>query len=88
MQCFIIRFQGEEICGPKGWDCIEESGGKNFSCGVTCQGIYADVQQLEEKEEDKEKISRLVKQYNEFKKENLPNFLFNHEQGKAKYSKY
>ena len=51
---------------------------------VTCQGIYADVQVLteqtpagKEKMEDMEKVSRLLEQYNEFKKKNLPNFRFN-----------
>ena len=120
-------FQDEEFCGPKGWDCIEENGHKNFSCSVTCQGIYADVQMMkerltktprkqhssieeipttvdnkvlldeieklrasiggEEQEEDKEKISQLVKQYKEFKKRNLPNFFFNPQKGTEKYCK-
>ena len=41
----------------------------------------------EEQEEDKEKISQLVKQYKEFKKRNLPNFLFNPQKGTEKYCK-
>ena len=41
----------------------------------------------EEQEEDNKKVSRLVKQYNEFKKENLPNFFFNPEKGTEQYSK-
>ena len=122
----MINFQGKGICGPKGWDCIEENGNKNFSCSVTCEGIYSDVQivkeQLtetprkehnrneditaivdkvlldeieklrasiggEEQEEDNKKVLRLVKQYKEFKKKNLPNFLFNPGKGTEKYCK-
>ena len=41
----------------------------------------------EEEEEDKRKVSRLVKQYTEFKTKNLPNFLFNPEKGTEQYSK-
>ena len=123
-----FKIQNGEICGPKGWDCMEENGNKNFSCSVTCEGIYADVQivkeQLtetprkehnrneditttednrvlwdeieklrasiggEEQEEDNEKVSRLVNQYKEFKKMNLPNFLFNPQKGIEDYCKW
>ena len=76
--------QDQEHCGPEGWDCLENNAKSNFSCMVTCQGIYADVQVLteqtpagKEKMEDMEKVSRLLEQYNEFKKKNLPNFRFN-----------
>ena len=92
-----LNIQKGEICGPKGWDCMEENGKKNFSCSVTCEGIYADVQMVkeqlmktiggEDQEEDNENVSRLVKQYKEFKKKNLPNFLFNPEKGTEKYCK-
>ena len=40
-----------------------------------------------EQEEDNKKVSRLIKQYNEFKKKNLPNFFFNPEKGTEQYSK-
>ena len=111
-----MKSQDGGICGPKGWDCIEENTSKNFSCGVTCQGIHADVQTLknqmtkssgseyyntddkklklkatnggEEQEEDNKKVSRLVKQYNEFKKKNLPNFFFNPEKGTEQFGKF
>ena len=106
---------------------MEENVNKNFSCSVTCQGIYADVQMVkerltktsrkeqnsnedlpttvdnkvlldeieklrasiggEEQEEDNKKVSRLVQQYQDFKKKNLPNFLFNPEKGTEKYCK-
>ena len=83
---FGIKFQVEGICGPRGWDCIEEKAHKNFSCSVTCEGIYADVQK-EDPDEDNQKISKLVKQYNDFKKKNLPNFFFNPEKQTEQYRK-
>ena len=62
---------------------------KNFSCPVTCEGIYADVQLAlldeEEKREDKKKVSKLIDQYNKFKRETLPNLRFNPEKGKTHY---
>ena len=88
---FEKKFQGRGICRPKGWDCVEENANKNFSCMASCEGIYADVQILKEgsaeTQEDMEKISRLVNQYNEFKKNILPNFLFNPEKRTSEYSK-
>ena len=93
-----LKIQNGEICDPKGWDCMEENGNKNFSCSVTCEGIYADVQMVkeqsmktiggEEQEEDKEKVLKLVKQFKEFKKMNLPNFLFNPQKGIEDYCKW
>ena len=88
---FEKKFQGRGICRPKGWDCVEENANKNFSCMASCEGIYADVQILKEgsaeTQEDMEKISRLVNQYYEFKKNILPNFLFNPEKRTSEYSK-
>ena len=92
-----MKIQNGDICGPKGWDCMEENSNKNFSCSVSCQGIYADVQMVKEQltksiggdqqEEDKEKVSMLVKQYKEFKKMNLPNVFFNPKKGTEKFCK-
>ena len=83
---FGIKFQVGGICGPRGWDCIEENANKNFSCAVTCEGIFADVEK-EESKEDNNKISQLLKQYNNFKKKNLPNFFFDPEKRTEQYSK-
>ena len=77
---------------------MEENGNKNFSCSVTCEGIYADVQMVkeqlmktiggEDQEKDNKKVSRLVKQYKEFKKMNLHNYLFNPQKGIEDYCKW
>ena len=107
---FDHSLQDGDRCDAKGWDCIEENFNSNFSCSVSCQGIYADVQILterftqntdgrvlhhrenleamigvEEEREDKEKVSRLINEYNEFKRKNLPNFRFNPEKGGTQY---
>ena len=48
------------------------------------------MKEMEEAEQrkDNKKISRLVQEYNNFKKNNLPNFVFNLERETEKYSKY
>ena len=81
-------------CDPKGWECLEKNfrqNFNNFSCAVTCEGIYADVQLAllgeEEKGKDKEKVFVLMQQYNDFKRRTLPNFRFNPEKDTAHYSK-
>ena len=50
-------------------------------------GVEKAANGVKEQEEDNEKVSRLVKQYHVFKKENLPNFFFNPEKGTEQYSK-
>ena len=65
---------------------------KNITCTVTCEGIYANVQLAllgeEEKREDKEKVSILMNQYNEFKRKILPNFRFNPEKETTYFGRY
>ena len=121
------------ICTPQGRDCIEKYSTESFGCKLSCIGIHADVQRVEEdtadehwieeyeerypdqfekelktnsmqpipghlkdiqeeiqilkiqnkknmltKEEiaNQRKISKLVKEYTKFKKDNLPIFMF------------
>ena len=35
------------ICSPEGRDCIENMAISTFNCSVACDGIYADVQWVE-----------------------------------------
>ena len=43
------------MCRPLGRDCIERNSFSSFNCSVRCEGIYADVQWVDEPmEEDKE----------------------------------
>ena len=39
-------------CHPEGRDCIERNSILSFNCSVTCVGMYADVQWVEDKMED------------------------------------
>ena len=36
-----------KICNPEGRDCIENKSTSTFNCSVACEGIYADVQWVE-----------------------------------------
>ena len=35
-------------CGPKGRDCIERNSTRSFNCSVTCKGIYADIEWVDD----------------------------------------
>ena len=120
------------ICAPHGRDCIEKYSNESFGCNLSCVGIHADVERVEEDTADEDwmeeyeeryqdqfennmkknsmqsipnhlkkmqieiqnfkqnkknmltkeeisnqrKISKLVKEYTKFKKDNLPIFKF------------
>ena len=36
------------ICSPQGRDCIEKSSTLKFNCSTTCEGIYTDIQWVEQ----------------------------------------
>ena len=54
----IDSSQGMETCNPEGRSCIEKNFAGTFDCNMTCDGIFADVQwvdeQMEEPEEHKQ----------------------------------
>ena len=51
-----------ERCSPKGRDCIEKNFADTFDCNMTCEGIFADVQWVDEQmEEPKEQEEVEVK---------------------------
>ena len=86
-----ISLQETAGCDPKGWDCVETNFDKNFSCSVTCEGIYADIQLAllgdGEKKADVGKVTELIDQYEKFKRRTLPNFRFNPQKGNTHYGK-
>ena len=43
-----------KVCGPQGRDCIERNSFSSFNCSVRCEGIYADVQWVDEPLEEEE----------------------------------
>ena len=84
---FLNFFQDRIRCDPEAWACLERNLHNNFSCAVTCEGIYADVELEEERREDMEKVSKLIGQYNDLKRKRLPNFRFNPEKGTMPFGK-
>ena len=80
-------------CSPRGRNCIEQNFARSFNCSVNCEGIYADVQWLEEmvtvkdrvgkkgEELDKKKYLRLLSDYKNFKENTVQHFRFNHALG-------
>ena len=46
------NFQETPKCSPKGRDCIEQNSTRTFDCRVNCEGIYADVEWMDERMED------------------------------------
>ena len=87
----IIEKFGQPNHKLKNFGTWKDRMNKNFSCSVTCEGVYADVQLAllgeEEKREDMEKVFELVQQYNDFKRKKLRNFRFNPEKGTTHYGK-
>ena len=45
-----------ETCSPKGRDCIERHSTLSFNCTVSCDGVYADVQWVNEQIEAGEEL--------------------------------
>ena len=39
-------------CNPAGRDCLDRFSGHTFNCSMTCEGIYSDVQWLDDMQED------------------------------------
>ena len=59
-----------------------------FNCSLTCEGIYADVEWDEEREEENmNKILTLTTEYKKFKKSNIQHFRFNSSSMDASYGK-
>ena len=50
----IKSSQDMKKCSPHGRDCIENKSTSTFDCSVACEGIYADVEWVENIEEDLE----------------------------------
>ena len=37
-----------KTCSPKGRDCIELHSADTFNCSTNCEGVYADIQWIDE----------------------------------------
>ena len=75
-----------KICSPEGRDCIENNSTSTFNCSFACEGIYADVEWVENVVEgmegkkrdglDRQKFKKLISEYNHFKKNQVQHFRF------------
>ena len=70
----------------EGRDCIERNYSRVFNCNTTCNGIYADVEKVEElltqednktgKDANTKKFQRLIEEYRTLKKNYVQHFRF------------
>ena len=87
-------------CGPKERGCIEKNFTHTFNCNMTCEGIYADVQRLENneltnsdntkigEEVDKMKFQKLIAEYKNFKRNNVQHFRFDSESNQTAFGQF
>ena len=70
-------FQEGVLCSPEGRECIEEAEATSTrGCGKPCEGIYADVDKLDEDIESNDYDS-LIAKYREYKRLFVKNIGFN-----------
>ena len=74
------------ICLPPGRDCFNRLAHERFNCSVSCDGIYADIERVEEdlmaaqsggQVEEMDALQLLVKEYDEYKKKYTESLMFN-----------
>ena len=96
--------QDVRVCSPKGRACIAEKSVLSFNCSQTCDGVHANIERIMEQtvslEPDDEKdtkkvekgnykyLSRLIKEYKEFKKRSVSNFNFRRDAFYGEFRKY
>ena len=51
-------------CSPEGRDCIEKNFARTFDCNMTCEGIFADVQWVDEQMEEPEDHEQVEVKFN------------------------
>ena len=78
-------FQEGTICNAKGRTCADREASETYGCKTSCEGIYADVQWIDEDigrskdggmEESQEAFYSLVDEYREYKKNYARTFRF------------
>ena len=106
----LFSYKEEKLCPPKVRQCYEEKHSQEFNCSVSCVGLYADVEWMEEmvgvggdrkqkridmkgeigrkqSKENSEKVSKLLNEYNDFKKKSIRHFYFNATTSSLKFGK-
>ena len=53
-----------ERCNPRGRSCIEMNFARTFDCNMTCEGVFADVQWVNEQMEESEEQEQVEVKFN------------------------
>ena len=78
-------FQEGTVCNAKRRGCIDDGTKETYGCKTPCEGVYADVQWIDEdverekdggKEESRDAFKSLVQEYGEYKKNYARTFRF------------
>ena len=64
-------------CSPEGRDCIESKSAYTFNCSVSCEGIYADVQWVENIEDEELVETELERRLGGLKSSDLSRLVYN-----------
>ena len=78
------------MCAPHGLDCYESLKYVDSNCTTSCEGLYADLQVVEdsyEEAEDSLAFQTMVKQYMDYKSSLLQNIEFNPEKTSTNFGK-
>ena len=79
------------MCAPHGLDCYESLKYVDSNCTTSCEGLYADLQVVEdsyEEAEDSLAFQTMVKQYMDYKSSLLQNIEFNPEKTSTNFGSH
>ena len=73
-----LPFQVGDLCSPKQRECVEQGSniGMKGTCGKSCEGIYADVDTVDEKIVNSN-FDTMITKYKEYKRTYVKNIGFN-----------
>ena len=69
--------QDMKKCSPEGRDCIDSKSAYTFNCSVSCEGIYADVQWVENIEDEELVETELERRLGGLKSSDLSRLVYN-----------
>ena len=92
-----VSSQEKPVCTPIGNDCFRNLTAEQFYCDVTCEGLYADVEWLDEavgrhrpdegQEQDRQGYRMMEQQYRHYKDAFVENLQFDSGNSSAQFSK-
>ena len=68
-------FKDGPLCSPEGRDCVESSSEDTFECQAPCEGLYADVSEMEVPANVQ--YNRIIEEYLNYKRSYVNNVQFN-----------